>query len=307
MPAPDPKRLIELLRIAQHGSYTRAASAQGVSQPALSSSIAVLEKKLGVRLLKRSRHGATLTEFGRMLAGHAEAIDAVLARAAGDIELKKHGLEGSLIVGVSPIACVDIVPDAIARLKRDVPNIAVHVQERPDDELITCLRSGEIDVMISPTGLATDPPDIECQVLLQDMFVVIMRSAHRLARQTSIALADLRDQPWVMPNERTTMWRQIEALFAAENEPWPLHCIATNSITAVKSLVIRSDCVSVSSGRLVRLEAQAGHIACIPLRNRHFMREICLRRRRQAVLTPGAQRFIAAVHGVVEDIRRTES
>jgi len=304
--APDPKRLIELLRIAQHGSYTRAASAQGVSQPALSSSIAVLEKKLGVRLLKRSRHGATLTEFGQMLVGHAEAIDAVLARAAGDIELKKHGLEGSLIVGVSPIACVDIVPDAIARLKRDVPNISVHVQERPDDELITCLRSGEIDVMISPTGLTTDPPDIECQVLLQDMFVVIMRSAHRLAREKSISLADLRDQPWVMPNERTTMWRQIEALFAAENEPWPLHCIATNSITAVKSLVIRSDCVSVSSGRLVRLEAQAGYIACVPLRKRHFMREICLRRR-QAVLTPVAQRFIAAIHDVIEDIRRAES
>jgi DNA-binding transcriptional LysR family regulator len=307
MPAPDPKRLIELLRIAQHGSYTRAALAQGVSQPALSSSIAVLEKKLGVRLLKRSRHGATLTEFGQMLVGHAEAIDAVLARAAGDIELKKHGLEGSLIVGVSPIACVDIVPDAIARLKRDVPNISVYVQERPDDELITCLRSGEIDVMISPTGLATDPPDIECQVLLQDMFVVIMRGAHRLARRKSIALADLRDQPWVMPNERTTMWRQIEALFAAENEPWPLHCVATNSITAVKSLVIRSDCVSVSSGRLVRLEARAGHIACIPLRNRHFMREICLRCRRQAVLTPVAQRFIAAVHDVVDNIRRAES
>ena len=40
----DPKRLLDLLRIAEHGSYTRAAAAQGISQPALSNSIAALEK-----------------------------------------------------------------------------------------------------------------------------------------------------------------------------------------------------------------------------------------------------------------------
>ena len=53
----DPKRLLDLLRIAEHGSYTRAAAAQGVSQPALSNSIAALEKALGVRVLERTRHG----------------------------------------------------------------------------------------------------------------------------------------------------------------------------------------------------------------------------------------------------------
>jgi DNA-binding transcriptional LysR family regulator len=62
---PDPKRLLELLQIAKHGSYTRAAAAQGISQPALSNSIAVLERSLGVRLLDRTRHGATLTASTR--------------------------------------------------------------------------------------------------------------------------------------------------------------------------------------------------------------------------------------------------
>src|SRR5262245_45708592 len=89
MPPIDPKRLIELLRIAEHGSYTRAAAAQGVSQPALSNSIAVLEKSLGVRVLERTRHGATLTDVGRLLASHAAALDSVLARAAGEVALKK--------------------------------------------------------------------------------------------------------------------------------------------------------------------------------------------------------------------------
>ncbi|MPZ55525.1 MAG: LysR family transcriptional regulator [Rhizobiales bacterium] len=304
MPALDPKRLIELLRIAQHGSYTRAAAAQGVSQPALSNSMAVLEKSLGVRVLERARHGATLTDVGRMLVGHAEAIDAVLARAASDVELKQHGLEGSLILGVSPIACADIVPDALARLKREIPNIAIHVWERPDDDLTASLRSGEIDVMISPTGLMTDPPDIECHVLLHDIFVVILRREHALARLNSVSLSELRGQEWVMPNEHTTMRRQIEALFAAENEPWPMSCITTDSITGMKSIVIRSNCVSVASARLMRLEAQAGYLACLPLSKPHFVREICLRHRRQGSLTPVAQRFIATIHAVAKEMRR---
>lgn len=304
MSALDPKRLIELLRIAEHGSYTRAATAQGVSQPALSNSIAVLEKALGVRVLERTRHGARLTEFGRLLAPHAAALDSVLARAASDIELKKLGLEGSLAVGVSPIACVDIVPDAIAGVKRETPNIAVAIHERPDDELIDNLRSGEIDVMVSPTGLLTDPPDIQREVLLHDVFVVIMRRRHVLARHKSLALSELRGAQWVMPNAHTTMRRQIEAVFAAENEAWPLHCISTNSVTALKSLVMRGDAVSISSHRLVALEHDAGRLACVPLREPHFAREICLRQRRTVNLTPLAQRFIAALRAVAAEMRK---
>jgi DNA-binding transcriptional LysR family regulator len=294
----DPKRLIDLLRIAEHGSYTRAAAALGVSQPALSNSIAALEKALGVRLLDRTRHGASLTEYGQLLASHAEALQSALARASGDIELKKRGMSGSLIVGVSPIACVDIVPDAIARLKAEMPNISVRIHELPDDQLLAHLRSGEIDVMISPTGLLTDPPEIEREVLLHDGFIVVMRPQNPFARRKSLTLAELRDAQWVMPNAHTTMWRQIEALFAAENEPWPMNCISTNSVTALKSLVMRTDSVSISSARLVKLECDAGYMKSVPLRKPHFAREICLRRRRGASLTPPAERFIALVRMV---------
>jgi DNA-binding transcriptional LysR family regulator len=291
----DPKRLIELLRIAEHGSYTRAAAAQGVSQPALSNSIAVLEKALGIRVLERTRRGATLTDFGQLLVNHAAAINSVLARASEDVALKKRGMEGSLVIGASPIACVDIVPEAIIRLKRTTPNVAVHIHERPDDELIEALRTGEIDVMIGPTGLLTDPPDIEREVLSRDSFTVIMRSRHPLARRKSLALSQLRNSQWVMPSTLSTMWRQIEALFAAENEPWPANCVTTNSMTALKSLIMGSDAVSISSRRLARLDRDAGHIACVRLRYPHFAREICMRLRRGATPTPVLKQFLAAV------------
>ena len=291
----DPKKLIDLLRISQHGSFTRAAAAQGVSQPALSNGMAVLERALGIKILERNRRGAALTDFGRLLASHAAALDSVLARASEEVELKKLGMDGSLAIGASPVACVDIIPDVISQLKKKAPNIAIRINERPDDELIEALRSGEIDFMISPTGLMTDQPDIEREVLLRDGFMVIMRHNSHLARRKSLALSELRTAQWVMPNAHSTMWRQIEALFAAENEPWPINCVTTNSITALKSLVMRGDFVSISSMKLVTIEREAGHISCVALRSRHFAREICLRQRRGGTLTPVAQQFLRFV------------
>jgi DNA-binding transcriptional LysR family regulator len=295
MRALDPKKLIDLLAIAEHGSYTHAAVARGVSQPALSNSVALLERAIGVRVLERNRRGAELTDFGRLLTSHAAALHSVLARASEEVELKKLGMEGSLAIGASPVACVDIVPDAISRLKKTTPNIAIRIDERPDDELIKALRFGEIDFMIGPTGLTADPPDIQREVLLEDGFQIIMRRKHRLARCKSMALSELRGVHWVMPNAQSTIWRQIEALFAAENEPWPVNCITTNSITALKSLVMRGDFVSIASGKLLKPERDAGHLVCIALRNSNFVREICIRQRRGAMLTPIAQRFLAII------------
>src|SRR5664280_2842012 len=144
----DPRRLIELLSIAEHGSFTRAAAARGISQPALSHSMALLERSLGARVLDRGKNGATLTDYGRLLATHAQALTTLLSRASDDVRLKKLGLEGLLAVGASPLACAELVPRAVARLKRESPDILVQIYERPDDQLIEGLRAGEIDLSL---------------------------------------------------------------------------------------------------------------------------------------------------------------
>jgi DNA-binding transcriptional LysR family regulator len=290
----DPKRLIELLRIADRGSFTRAAAALGVSQPALSNSMAVLERMLGVRVFERTRNGATLTEFGQLLAGHAAAIDSVLLRAASELEAKKRGLEGSLVVGASPIACIAIVPAAVALLKRETPNIVVSIEERADDELIAGLRSGEIDLVVNSAGLLADDRDIVSETLTRDVFVVAMRTAHRLAGKRSLLIGELRDEQWVMPHPHTTMSRQIELLFSAENQPWPSRAIITNSITALKSIIMQSECVTILSKKLMELEVKARRLACVPMRKQHFAREICLRRRRTPH-SPLIERFITTI------------
>lgn len=300
MRAIDPKRLLELLEIAEHGSYTAAAIARGVSQPALSNSIAILERSLGAQVLLRTRRGVTLTDFGRILVEHAASLDGILSRAARDVEYKKQGRDGSLVVGTSPLACAEIIPAAIVRLKKEAENIEVYIDERPDEELLNDLRNGEIDIMVGPTGVTADLPDIVRENLLQDAFFVIMRRGHRMSKRRAVSLAELHAEQWIMPNVHTTMWRQIEALFAAENHPWPAKCIATNSITALKSLVMISDFVAISSSSLVSLERRAGLITCVPLHHKSFVRDICIRYRKSAAPSPLVTRFIAALRAAAK-------
>jgi LysR family pca operon transcriptional activator len=300
----DPKRLLELLSIAESGSFTKAAATRRVSQPALSNSIAVLEKALGVRVLERSRSGAALTDYGRLLSTHAQALSALLARAAEDVRLKKDGLEGVLTIGASPLACVTLVPSAVSALERASPNIRVEIREGPDDELVHGLRTGALDLTVSPAGPESDPADIARESLMHDLSVVLVRKRHPLTRRRHLTLSDLRDARWVFPSPHTAMWRHIEALFMANDLPWPAHYVTTNSILAVRSLVMGSDSVTVSSTNVMKLEQTTGQLVALRLRKPLFVREIVLRRRRHVPLTPLGERLAAALRAEAAHLRR---
>lgn len=300
----DPKRLLELLSIAETGSFTKAAAARGVSQPALSNSMALLEKALGVRVLERSRSGAALTDYGQLLASHAQALSALLARAADDVRLKKQGLEGLLAVGASPLACVALVPNAVAEVGNKSPNIRVEIYERPDDQLMHGLRTGEFDVTVSPAGGESDPPDVIRETLISDIAVLTVRRRHPLARRRHVTLKELRDERWIFPSAHTAMWRHIEALFTADNVPWPANYVTTNSVLALHSLVMSTDSVTISSPHLMKPQLAAGQLVSIPFRKPHFVREIVLRMRRDQALSPLAERFVAELRAEAAALRR---
>lgn len=298
-----PKRLLELLSIAEAGSFTKAAAALRVSQPALSNSMALLEKALGVQVLERGRGGAALTDYGRLLVTHAQALAVLLARAADDVQLRKQGLEGLLSVGASPLACVELVPNAVAEITRKSPSVQVELYERSDDQLMHGLRTGVFDVVVSAAGSRTDPPDVVRETLVQDRAAVLVRKRHPLARRRNVALKELRHVRWVFPDAQTAMWRHIESLFAAENVPLPASYVTTNSVLALRALVMRTDSVMIASPNLMKLELASGRLVAVSLRKPHFTREIVMRMRLSQALSPLAQRFVSALRAEAVALR----
>ena len=117
----DVKQLFNLLAISRLGSFSSAAKARKLSQPALSSSISQLEKYVGTQLLSRGRYGARLTDAGQTLIRRAEIVETQMLRAREDLTSQEKGFEGPIVVGVTPVAAAHLVPRALGRLQARVP------------------------------------------------------------------------------------------------------------------------------------------------------------------------------------------
>lgn len=302
----DPRRLIDLIRIADAGSFTAAAQALNISQPALSNSIAALEKSLGVQLLERTHRGATLTDFGRVLYGYAQTLETVLARAGEEIEHKRQGFEGGLIVGATPVASAEIVPESVARLVAEVPNASISIFDGVDDALVAGLIKGELDLIVSPITVRAEFPEIDDEILLPDSFAVVVRPDDPRARLNAVRLQDMREATWVMPNIGSSTRKHIETLFLSAGEPWPSKVVSMTSTLAITSLVMRSDFVAVMSRQLVQTEVRAGLLAAVPLSNPSPFRAVGMRVRRNAVRSPLTRRFMAILRAVGAELAKGE-
>lgn len=294
----DPRRLLDLLAIAKHGSFSGAAEANHISQPALSQSIAQLEHGLSVRVLDRDRHGARLTEFGRTLLFHAQALEALLERAKEETRLLSQGIEGTIAVGITPVTAVGLVPLALDILLQETPNISVTITEDIDDRILSMLRSRELDLVVSRLGVSLDFPDVKTEPLIYADWSLIMRAQHPLASLSSVTLKDLADVKWVLPAGGSAFRQQMENVFMAAGINWPSRAITTNSILAIKAIVMNTDCVTIMAPRLIEVERDVGRLHAVELADVASLSPVGLIWRGGEEMAPIAQRFASALRQV---------
>src|SRR5919108_3866283 len=112
----DPRRLLTFREVARRRSFSRAAEALSLSQPAVSQQVGALEQELGTALLVRGRAGTVPTPAGELLLAHADALAARLALADTQMDELAAGERATLRVGAFPSALATIVPAAAVAL-----------------------------------------------------------------------------------------------------------------------------------------------------------------------------------------------
>ena len=289
----DLKHLLNLLAIAREGSFGRAAVSLKISQPALSNSIAQLERRIGRgRVLDRGRHGAKLTSLGEMLLRHAEIIEMQMGRLGGEIDHHKCATRGPLVVGVTPVAAARLVPRAIGRLLAETPSVAVSIHETGYHEATSALLKGALDVVVGPIGVYPPIELIQEEDLAIDPFALIVRSNHKLACRRSISLQKLDNVHWVLPAEESAYRRQLEALFMMTGLHWPMQGVLTNSMSAMKALIVNTDCVGIMPLQLVAMERESGVLHSIRLTETGAARHLGVSWPKDRKLSPIAERFL---------------
>jgi molybdate transport repressor ModE-like protein len=180
--------------VAKEGSFGRAADRLGYTQSAVSQQIATLEKIVGETLVERpgGPRAVSLTEAGRLVLRHAEAIVARLEAAKADIGALRAGETGTLRVGTYQSIGARVLPGVMRRFMADWPGIELGLSEpATDPELYGLIESGEVDLAFCSPPLPEGP--FEALELMSDPYVLLVPADSPLARRKSASLDDLGD------------------------------------------------------------------------------------------------------------------
>ena len=209
------QRYIALLKVIEAGSFTKAASLLGYTQPALSQMIASLEKELSIKILYRSRYGIRLTPEGERL--YPSICSSVLQyeamrRTADEI----RGLESGIVrIGtISSISC-HWLPGVIRAFWRDYPNIQIVLHQGDYTSIPEWVRTGAVDFgFVNPRAIR----GMETTTIKSGEFRAVLPKEHPLAAQASLTLNDLADEPFLLLEEGAYS-EPLEAFQAAGINP----------------------------------------------------------------------------------------
>ena len=212
--ATELRHLVALKAVAEEGSFRAAAARLGYVQSAVSQQIAALEAIVGCRLVDRHRgtRHPSLTNEGRLLLAHADAIVARMRLAGAELDASARGGHRILRVGSFQHVSAWIVPHAVRRLRRREPDVEVTLVEHDADiDVLDPLRRGELDLGFAEWPLPAD--EFGAHEVFVDTYVVVAApDSPLLARGRPVTLEEVAESPLIGHSGKRP---RVEAHFAA--------------------------------------------------------------------------------------------
>ncbi len=288
------RRLRYLVEAIEQGSIGKAAARLGISQPALTKSLRLLEQELDVPLLERTSTGVAATAYGRALYAHAKAIDAEVGHAQAEIGQLRGKHQGSVHVGSLPSMAGGLLAQAVAAVGRQHPQFAARIVEKMNFELLPGLRRGEFDFVV---GLAEDPVElgVRSRVILHDELSVIARAGHPLGAREVVREVDLAGFPWLFPMVGASYRHVLEHFFRSAGVEPPASRIETTSVQIIKSVTLQSDYLGVLPAHVMEPEMGEGRLIRLRIRSETLRRTIAIHHRESHPLSAQARALMRAL------------
>lgn len=197
------RHLRYFIAVADELSFSRAAERLQMAQPPLSQQIQALEAELGVKLFDRKTRPLQLTVAGQALLDDARSTLAQLDQSVRKTQSIHNGELGHLAIGFTSSIANSILPDILRTFRQHYPEVRLILREENSAFQIQRLRDLQTDIIFTYQyrGL-TEVSDLEVMPLLQEPLVVVLPKTHPLATQSKIALSDLADEDFVMPQQQ---------------------------------------------------------------------------------------------------------
>ncbi len=244
------------LTVAKTGSMGRAAVELAVSQPVVSKAMSELEHALGFRLLNRSPQGVEPTRYGRAVIKWGVAAFDDLRQGVKELEFLADPTVGELKIGCLEPLAAGFVMAVVARLSHQYPKVCFEVVPGDAVLLRTHLRERDVEVVVSPIiGLDLED-DTAAEVLFDERFVVMVGRSSKWARRHNVTLADLMDEPWVLPPRGTNFHAHLTQGFRAAGFEPPRRRVESFSLPLHERLAASEGFVTALSRSMARFGPQ---------------------------------------------------
>lgn len=249
-------RRLDVFRVvARHMSFSRAAEELYLSQPAVSQHIRQLEEYFGVKLFEQSGKQVVLTEAGQYLKESAEHIFGEIEHVLQTLEDIRTKRQGSLTITADTSAGAYVVPPFLNTFYHAHPHALVKLEVVNRSIVLQKLFRGETEIAVM--GYPKRSPYLEAEPFMDNRLVLIAPAHHPLVGRTSIPLADVLKEPFLMREKGSGTRKTVERFFE-ERQLTPYIRMELGSIAAIKEAVIAGVGLSIVSEAAIILEKRSG-------------------------------------------------
>lgn len=296
------RHLRMVVAIVEEGNLVKAAKRLNMTQSAVTKALQEVEALTRSHLFDRTNRGVVPTLFGDTLAEHARLVLVQLQHAEEHLADLRDGKGGRVAVGTLLAASAELLPRAIAQLRRERPRLIVKVVEGTNDVLIPALHAGEIDLFIGRLSERPETLNLKQEVLTTDFACVVARRGHPLAGRKDVGLAELTTWEWILPPPETNLRRQIDLAFMEEGLDPPTHAVDSVSLLTNRQLLLAGDYLGVFPAQVARHEASLGGLVILPVSLRATTGLIGITSRANMRLSPAADVFLQILRTVAADL-----
>ncbi|WP_026370483.1 LysR substrate-binding domain-containing protein [Kallotenue papyrolyticum] len=293
----DLPKLRIFVAVARSGSFTRAAEELDLRQPTVSQQIQVLERGLRTPLFERLGRRVQLTPAGAALLPYAERILAL----AGEAEATTREAAGlaarTLRLGAGNTLATYVLPDLLARLRWEQPEVQVQVQVGNTEQLIAAVVDSRVELAL--VGAPLSHPLLAIHAFLRDDLVVIVPADDHWATRRAVSLGELRQRTLLLREEGSALQAAVCELLR-DHGIAPERTITLGNLEAIKRCVEAALGISIVPELAVRREVRDGTLRALPLADVQVRRVFNYIHLRGRPLSPAARAFITLLHRPLE-------
>jgi DNA-binding transcriptional LysR family regulator len=293
-----------LMAVTQAGSMSKAAALLNTTQPAISRSIAELERTIGVRLLDRNPQGVEPTEYGRALLDGGTAVFDDLRQAMKNIEFLADPTAGEVRIGSTAFLAASFVSAVVDRLSRRFPRIVFHFVTGYGETLHRELNERNVDLLIVRRFGPVADERLDFEFLFDDSYVVTAGTQNQWVRRRRIELAELANESWVLPPQRSVIGAIVTEAFRASGLDYPRVTVVTDSPHMRISLLATGRFVTIFPASALRFPARRSELKVLPVELPMGRRPNGIVTLKNRTLSPVARLFIDCAREVAKPLAK---